>query len=154
MSTNEAKEIIKELERLRLARKDFSESIDQQERELLRRLNHSYPQGAEPPISPTIAVGISRSVEVKSEGKVHLRRTNSGPVEYRPIASNSELQPGDRIRITNSLRHISGPVAEENRLGVVTKVNKVFVQVTTDSGHSVNRIKSNLQKATVPRIAP
>ena len=145
-------EVIIELERLRLARKDFNEASDQQERELIQRLHRSNFRGPESTTSDSIAVGAPCPDNIKSEREIHLRPNHHATTEYHSITSNSDLQPGDRVRITNSLRHISGPIAEEDRLGNVVKVNKVFILVLTDSGHSVNRIKSNLQKARGPRI--
>ena len=98
-------------------------------------------------------MGASRPNNIKSEGGILHRPTSDATIEYRSVTSNTDLQPGDRVKITTSLRHISGPIAEENRLGIVIKVNKVFIQVRTDSGHTVNRIKSILQKATSQRLA-
>ena len=137
MQTADIEEIVRELERLRLQRKDFNESVDSQERELLQRLsnNPSYP--------PSLPDLISVPDQVPSR----LRTPNISSDSYSSIDPDFILQPGHRVRITNSLRHISGPIPEEERLATVVKVNKIFIQVRTNTGHLFNRIKKNLQIA-------
>lgn len=151
MQTAELERIVRDLERLRLERQDFNNSIDSQERELLQafaRENSFHLEETQsdrhlayyPPDLPDL-------IRSPNQVQVHLRTTSIPSTEYRPIASNLDIQPGDRVRISNALRHISGPISEEDRLATVVKVNKVFIQVRTDSGHLANRIKKNLKVA-------
>ena len=150
MQTAELERIVRDLERLRLERQDFNQSIDSQERELLQdfaRENSVHLEETQSDRHLAYPPHLPDLIRTPNQVQVHLRATSISSTEYRPIASNLDIQPGDRVRISNALRHISGPISEEDRLATVVKVNKVFIQVRTDSGHLANRIKKNLKVA-------
>ena len=74
--------------------------------------------------------------------------SNANDLVFAPISSTRQVSVGSRVRITNGLSHISGAISEADRLATVLKVNRVRVQVRTDSGEVTSRIRSNLQIAT------
>ena len=74
--------------------------------------------------------------------------SNANDLVFAPISSTRLVSVGSRVRITNGLSHISGAISEADRLATVLKVNRVRVQVRTDSGEVTSRIRSNLQIAT------
>ena len=74
--------------------------------------------------------------------------SNANDLVFAPISSTRQVSVGSRVRITNGLSYISGAISEADRLATVLKVNRVRVQVRTDSGEVTSRIRSNLQIAT------
>ena len=63
---------------------------------------------------------------------------------FEPITSPRGVRVGDRVRITNRLYHVTGQPTEQDRLATVTKVNRIKILLTTDTGHTTSRIRSNL----------
>ena len=61
-----------------------------------------------------------------------------------PITSPREVKIGDLVRITNRISHATGTETEQDRLATVTKVNRILIQVETDSGYKTSRIRNNL----------
>ena len=73
--------------------------------------------------------------------------SNANGLTFVSISGSRQVSVGSRVRITNGLSHISGAISETDRLATVVKVNRVRIQVRTDSGQVTSRIRSNLQLA-------
>ena len=67
---------------------------------------------------------------------------------FRPIRANTVIQEGDRVRITNNVVTPNRIVTESDRLAIITRVNRVFISVVTDSGIETRRVRNNLQLVT------
>ena len=93
-----------------------------------------------------VTVSIDDSSEESSAASEE--SSNANDLVFAPISSTRLVSVGSRVRITNGLSHISGAISEADRLATVLKVNRVRVQVRTDSGEVTSRIRSNLQIAT------
>ena len=73
----------------------------------------------------------------------------SSPPSYQPISSPRDLQPGDRVRITNSISSIvrgraSTEADRNSTVRLVTATRRVLI--TTDSGVRTWRYCSNLSR--------
>ena len=73
---------------------------------------------------------------------------SSNSATFVAISTSRPVTVGSRVRITNGLSHVSGPICEADRLATVTKVNRIRIQVRTDSGQVTSRVRANLQIAT------
>ena len=92
-----------------------------------------------------VTVPLEDSSEESSAASEEL--SNANDLIFVPISSTRQVSVGSRVKITNGLGHISGAISEADRLATVVKVNRVRVQVRTDSGEVTSRIRSNLQIA-------
>ena len=92
-----------------------------------------------------VTVPLDDSSEESSAASEELSNVND--LIFVPISSTRQVSVGSRVKITNGLGHISGAISEADRLATVVKVNRVRVQVRTDSGEVTSRIRSNLQIA-------
>ena len=79
-----------------------------------------------------ITVPINDSSEESSVASEESSNVN-GPT-FVPISGPRQVIVGSRVRITNGLSHISGAISEADRFATVVKVNRVRVQVRTNSG--------------------
>ena len=152
MQGSDIQDIVEQLETLRVRRQEFNRYIDEQQGELLQHLATGNSANLESfvPVSPYPAsLPDLEERPLSEESQVHLPPST---LQFNPIPSNNSVQPGDRVKITNALRHISGPPSEEDRLATVLKVNAVFIEVRTDSGHVTKRIKKNLLKLSETSI--
>ena len=151
--------IIGQLSRLHLCRERFNLEINQREEALLLQLSDarglglehaSYEPQARNTLSSTDSETEEQSIidtiieETTTPPSICFLPTPPPPV-FVPIDSPRGVRVGDRIRITNRLSHISGTPSETDRLGTVTKVNRIRIGVRMDSGHVTSHIKANLQ---------
>ena len=90
---------------------------------------------------------ISVPINNTSEEEGSASSDSSNSATFVAISTPRPAIVGSRMRITNGLSHISGPLSETDRLATVLKVNRIRIQVKTDSGHITSRIRSNLQIA-------
>ena len=147
--------LFKEIHSLRLCRQVFNTEIARREAIVFHRLGDlrdidlNSEDEAERPIIPSFSESESSDDNtfldlepvVLASSVVRIDQANI----FTPINRNSDLRVGDRVRVTNRLSHVSGTVTEPDRLAVVTKVNRVFIHLLTDSGHNIRRIKKNLE---------
>ena len=62
-------------------------------------------------------------------------------------AANNKINVGNWVRITNHISRIGNKIAtEKDQQGIVTKVTKSRVSLTTDNGTRTWRIASNLER--------
>jgi hypothetical protein len=127
--------LVKSLEDLRIRRRDLIDSFNHQEAAILQRLSIESSRDSTAPPRP------KSEEETIPEGQSDVFTRS---FRYRPIESNESLRPGDRVKVTNALAHVSGPVDQEDRLATVLKVHRVFIEVQADSGHVFKRKKENL----------
>ena len=148
--------IIIELELLRLCRLEFNTEIDTTESLLLQRISDIRGLGIEtveyvprgrtntsPSDSREKTNTLNQLIEEVGERTFQTIRR---PL-FEPITSPHGVRVGDRVRITNRLYHVTGEPTEQDRLATVTKVNRIKVQLTTDTGHTTSRIRANLTLA-------
>ena len=90
-----------------------------------------------------VTVPIDDSSEESSVASEESSKANDP--SFVSISGPRQVRVGSRVRITNGLSHISGAISEAHRLATVVKVNRVRVQVRTDSRQVTSRIRSNLQ---------
>ena len=145
--------IIIELEHLRFCRLEFNTEVDTTESLLLQRIsdirglgieNVNYTPRRRPNTSPS-----DSSEEVNTLNQlIEDVGERTFPTVHRPlfepITSPRGVRVGDRVRITNRLYHVTGQPTEQDRLATVTKVNRIKILLTTDTGHTTSRIRSNL----------
>ena len=153
-----------EVEELRIRRREFEEDGNLREAGLiqhlsvLRRLNipienefqarngndrlSSSSEDTTETNQESIDQGVVRQYSIATTRAEPRRPTQS---TLTNIASPRDVNVGDRVRISNRINHASGNETEEHRLATVTKVNRIRIQIETDSGHKTSRIRSNLQ---------
>jgi hypothetical protein len=149
MQSSDIQDIIEQLETLRVRRQEINRHIDQQQGELLQYLATGNSANLESDSPYPASLPDLEERPPSEESQVHLPPST---LQFHPISSNNSVHPGDRVKITNALRHISGPPSEEDRLATVVKVNAVFIEVRTDSGQVTKRIKKNLLKLSETSI--
>ena len=160
----EINQVIRQLEELRIIRREFEEDIDLREAGLIQRLsvlrrwdipieNGLQTRSSNDRLSSSSNDTAETNQEAADQGIVReysIAATRAGPGRSTPstltnIASPRDVNVGDRVRIVNRINHAIGTETEEDRLATVTKVNRIRVQIKTDSGHKTSRIRSNLQ---------
>ena len=90
---------------------------------------------------------ISVPINNTSDEEVSAGSDSTNSPTFVAISTSRPVTVGSRVRITNGLSHISGPISEADRLATVTKVNRIRIQVRTDSGQITSRFRANLQIA-------
>ena len=157
-SEEETDRLFKEIHSLRLCRQVFNTEIARREAivfhrlGVLRGIDLDSEDEAERPFIPSFSESQSSDDDtfpdlepvVLASSVVRVDQANI----FTPINRNSDLRIGDRVRVTNHLSHVSGAVTESDRLAVVTKVNRFFIHLRTDTGHNIRRITKNLELAS------
>ena len=155
----EINDIIIALTRLRLCRQRFNSEIEVREQGLYQRLsdirslglgNLSYEPLRRHPLSSTSSESgepseLDHIIADANEPDRLRQATIPTASVFVPISSSRGVRVGDRVRITNHLTHIIGPITEDDRLATVVKVNRIKINIRTDSGHTTSRIRSNLE---------
>ena len=155
----EINDIIIALTRLRLCRQRFNSEIELREQGLYQRLSDirslglgtiSYEPLRRHPLSSTSSESGEPSeldhIIADANNTDRLRQATVPIASVSvPISSPRGVRVGDRVRITNRLTHVVGPVTEDDRLATVVKVNRIKIGIRTDSGHTTSRIRSNLE---------
>ena len=150
----EVNHVIRQLEELRITRREFEEDSNLREAGLIQRLsvlrrldipieNGFQSRSRNDHLSSSSDDTTETNQESVDRGIVReysIAATRAGP--GRPtqstltnIASPKDVNVGNRVRIVNRINHAIGTETEEDRLATVTKVNRIRVQIKTDSGH-------------------
>ena len=158
--------LTKQLNRLRLQRQDFYLQVDAEEERLLDRIRQATASSNSIVPSPRHCADgrnirptrrdLQENLSVQTQvdlpdlvaSEVPLR-VQSAPViqlshAYRTVSSPRDLNVGDRVKIVNKIRFVSGRPTEKDRLATVVRKTNFYIHLVTDSGYSTSRAPKNL----------
>lgn len=70
--------------------------------------------------------------------------TSQPAYSYRTVNASRELKIGDRVKITNKIRFVSGRPTDKDRLATVVRKTQFYIHLVTDSGYTTSRAAKNL----------
>jgi hypothetical protein len=167
-NSHEINNLTKQLNRLRLQRQDFYLQVDAEEERLLDRIrqanasSHSIvpsprhcesgrsirPTRRDHQDAPSVQTPVDLPNLVQSEVPL---RVSSAPATvtqsayaYRTVSAPRELNIGDRVKILNKIRFVSGRPTEKDRLATVIRKTNFYIHLVTDSGYTTSRAPKNL----------
>ena len=173
-NSHEINNLTKQLNRLRLQRQDFYLQVDAEEVRLLDRIrqanasSHSIVPSPRHSIVPSArhcesgrnirptrrdreeTLSVQTPVDLPSleQSEVPLRvssaPTSQPAYSYRTVNASRELKIGDRVKITNKIRFVSGRPTDKDRLATVVRKTQFYIHLVTDSGYTTSRAAKNL----------
>jgi hypothetical protein len=173
-NSHEINKLTKQLNRLRLQRQDFYLQVDAEEVRLLDRIrqanasSHSIVPSPRHSIVPSArhcesgrnirptrrdreeTLSVQTPVDLPSleQSEVPLRvssaPTSQPAYSYRTVNASRELKIGDRVKITNKIRFVSGRPTDKDRLATVVRKTQFYIHLVTDSGYTTSRAAKNL----------
>ena len=173
-NSHEINNLTKQLNRLRLQRQDFYLQVDAEEVRLLDRIRqanasshsivpsprHSIVPSArhcesgrnirptrrdrEETLSVQTPVDLPNLVQSEVPLRVSSAPTSQPAYSYRTVNASRELKIGDRVKITNKIRFVSGRPTDKDRLATVVRKTQFYIHLVTDSGYTTSRAAKNL----------
>ena len=63
---------------------------------------------------------------------------------YRTVTAPRDLNVGDRVKILNKIRFVSGRPTDKDRLATVIRKTNFYIHLVTDSGYTTSRAPKNI----------
>jgi hypothetical protein len=162
-NNHEINNLTKQLNRLRLQRQDFYLQVNAEEERILDRLRQANASSHSIVPSPrrcengsnnrperriyqeasSVQTPVDLPDLVPSEVPSRVARAPTTHA-YRTVTAPRDLNVGDRVKILNKIRFVSGRPTDKDRLATVVRKTNFYIHLVTDSGYTTSRAPKNI----------